>query len=41
MKCSKCDGTGILEVMHGEDSSEWIEEFACDCDQDLNEGICR
>ena len=39
--CKKCKDTGIITVIHGEDSSEWEEEFGCECHDDPNEGITR
>jgi hypothetical protein len=39
--CKECKDTGIITVIHGEDSSEWEEEFGCECHDDPNEGITR
>ena len=39
--CKKCKDTGIITVIHGEDSSEWEEDYGCVCSEDLNKGITR
>ena len=39
--CKECKDTGIITVIHGEDSSEWEEEYGCECSEDLNKGITR
>jgi hypothetical protein len=39
--CKKCKDTGIITVIHGEDGSEWEEDYGCECHEDLNKGITR
>jgi len=39
--CKECKDTGIITVIHGEDGSEWEEDYGCECHEDLNKGITR
>jgi len=38
-QCEKCNDTGIITEIHGEDASEYEVEFACECQEDLNKGL--